>query len=149
MSNLLIDAKVRAQLRRTDPFEVPGAYAWAKRVRASEHLKDVEEFRLVRDVASVAAHVRKESEDTLGRRMRRAGISEKSVRRMLESDRDDIADQLTRVIHLVGGEANIEDLVRVLIYWGPNMRRRVAIDYFGSTDSDDQAQDTSLGKGQE
>lgn len=129
-TSLLMDSKLRAQVRRTDPYEVRGAYIWAKMAATHPLLAGVEDMRLVA-LSPLAALVREETALSLGKAMKHAGINERHVRRLLAAARGDIDEQLAKMVRLLGNKVNIADLVSTCIYWGEKTGRRVAIDYFG------------------
>ena len=139
MQSLLMDSKTRAQLRRTDPFEVPGVYAWVKKVKQGQGLAEIEDARIIGAAAPIAALVRTECTDKMGVRLHAARVSKHHVSRLLASDRDDLGAQMEKVIRLVSRQINIEDLVSNIIYWGPSVRRRIAMDYYSQNDDDSQA----------
>ena len=132
-SSLLLDGRVRAQVRRTDPYEVKGAYIWARRASSHPLLQGLDEKRLVA-LSPLAALVREEISQTLGQAMKHAGVNERHVRRLLAAERGDINEQLEKMVRLLGRKVNIADLVATSIYWGEKTARRVAIDYFGIED---------------
>lgn len=127
---LMLDSRVRAQVRRTDPYEVKGAYIWARRASGHPLLQGLDEKRLI-PLSRLAALVREEIPQTLGKAIKHAGINERHVRRLLAAGRGDINEQLEKMVRLLGRKANIADLVATSIYWGEKTARRVAIDYFG------------------
>jgi len=131
--SLLLDNRSRALIRRTDPFEVRGAYEWARKASSHPRLRDITEVRLVA-FAPLAALVREEVALPLGKAMKNASINERHVRRLLASTRDDINDQLEKIIRLLKRKADIADVVATSAYWGERMSRRVAMDYFGLDD---------------
>lgn len=140
MQSLLMDSKTRAQLRRTDPFEVPGVYAWVKKVKQGQGLTGIEDARIIGAAAPIAALVRTECSDKLGVRLHLARVSKRHVSRLLASDRDDLNSQMEKIIRLVNRQINIEDLVSNIIYWGPNVRRRIAMDYYSQENNVSQAE---------
>jgi CRISPR type I-E-associated protein CasB/Cse2 len=133
---LLLDSRTRAQLRRTDPWEVRGAYEWARRAGSLPTFADVSEARLMA-LAPLASEVRESSAQRLGVALR--GVSEHRVRRLLASDRDDIVDQLRIAVRLLDRKVNVPDLIATALYWGDARRRRVARDYFALEDEGELA----------
>jgi hypothetical protein len=77
----------------------------------------------------------------LGKALKRAKITERHVRRLLAADREDVDDQLAKVVRLLGKKANIADLVATSIFWGEKTIRNIAMDYFGT---DDEASEPEL-----
>lgn len=147
MQSLLMDGKTRSQLRRSDPFEVPGVYAWVKKVKQSQGLTAIEDERIIAVAAPIAALVRTECADTLGVRLQVAGVKARHVSRLLASDRDDLSSQMDKVVRLVNRQINIEDLVSNIIYWGPSVRRRIAIDYYSHKNDDSHTEPEALKAG--
>ena len=141
---LLFDSRARALLRRTDPFEVRQAYSWASRVASHPTFreKNISLNRLVK-FAPVAALVREDSVASLGKSLKRSNIGERHVRRLLAADRDDIDEQLARIVRLLGKKANIADLVAISVFWGEGTIRSIAMDYFGADEVDDPPAPTS------
>lgn len=139
LRTLLMDSRARALLRRIDPFEVREAYAWASRVAAHPMFKDktIDTNRFVA-LAPLVALVREETDAPLGKSLKRAGINERHVRRLLSADREDINDQLEKMLRLLKKKANIADLVAISIYWGDRTVRRIAMDYFGVDQGDSE-----------
>ncbi|MCX7170402.1 MAG: hypothetical protein NTY41_08945 [Proteobacteria bacterium] len=129
-SSLLLDSRSRALIRRTDPFEVRGAYEWARRASGHPRLHGIAETKLV-GFAPLAALVREEIDLPIGTAMKMANINERHVRRLLASTRDDIKDQLTKIIRLLKRKADIADVIATAAYWGEKTSRQVAEDYFG------------------
>lgn len=128
--SLLLDSRSRALIRRTDPSEVRGAYEWARRASGHPALRGIPETSLVA-LAQLAALVREEADLPIGKAMKKAGINERHVRRLLASTRDDIDDQLKKMIRLLKRKADVADVVATSYYWREKTRRRVAMDYFG------------------
>ena len=118
----------RAALRRgTDPWEVGGFYELLKKF--PDHNKT-----LLALSAPLLAEIRNTSQTKLGKACRRR-LTERRFRRLLQSrDRDDLVHQLRGVVRILDRSANPVELVDIIQYWGPNMRRRVAQDYFGSSE---------------
>src|SRR5438046_1195810 len=112
---LLMDARARAKLRRTDPYEVREAYEWVRRAKGRKSLAQANEGALMASTTLVA-EVRQDSHQTLGEALR--NINERRVRRLLAADREEIVDQLRKAVRLIGRSVNIEDLVATAVYWG-------------------------------
>lgn len=137
LSRLLLDGKARALLRRTDPFEVRQAYVWATQVAKYPYFngKQINPSRLIA-LAPVVALVREETEHSLGKSLRLAKVNERHVRRLLAADRDEIDEQLAKIVRLLGKKVNIADLVATSIFWGDRTIRTIAMDFFGGDDGD-------------
>ena len=86
-------------------------------------------MRLVQ-LAPLAGYVREEIEAPLGKALKNAGINERHIRRLLAASRDDINDQLRKMVRLLGGKVNVADLIATSVFWGEKTIRRVAMDYF-------------------
>ena len=125
----LMDGKTRAQLRRMDPFQVSGAWRWVSAIKKSPVLASVEDADLVRR-APLVALLRNHTEETLGQQLKAAGINERHVRRLLAADRQDIDEQLQKIVRLLKFTANPIDLVATAIYWGVTRQRQIATAYF-------------------
>lgn len=133
--DLVMDARTRAELRRTDPWEVRGAYRWVSSAKSLSALESVSEAQLMR-VTPLVALVRDDTGKPLGKALR--GVSEARVRRLLASDREDILDQLAKAVRLVNRAVGVVDLVETAVYWGEHQRRKIARDYFGQEADDGQ-----------
>jgi len=118
----------RAALRRgTDPWEVKGFY---------ELLKKYPDFnkKFLADSAPLLAEIRTTNQTKLGRACKNR-LTERRFRRLLQSrNRDDLVHQLRGVVRILNREANPDELVEIVQYWGEIMRRKIAQDYFGSSD---------------
>jgi hypothetical protein len=128
---IILDQKSRAQLRRYEPEEVPGAHVWAKAVQ--KEFPGIPYPRLLA-VTPVISNIRDKSSEPLGKLLKRAGVTERRVRRLLASDREDIAAQLTRVIRQIGGMADPLNIARIQLFWGDREARQIAMDYFSIDD---------------
>ena len=142
---LVLDRKSRALLRRLDPWEVRGAYEWARRMKTLPELAQVSEEQIIA-LAPLASEVRESTPCSLGTALRRGSkagasarpVSEARVRRLLASEREDIVEQLAKVVRLVGRSVNMADLIATAVFWGEHRKRRVAREYFGDTSDDQQ-----------
>jgi CRISPR type I-E-associated protein CasB/Cse2 len=134
---LVMDAKTRALLRRTDPWEVRGAYDWVRRAKTRANLSTVEDSRLM-TLTPMVAEVREDLGEPLGKSLRRAGVSELRVRRLLASESGpDVMEQLTKMIRVLRRSVGIVDLIETAVFWGDRRRRQLARDYFGQADGDE------------
>jgi CRISPR type I-E-associated protein CasB/Cse2 len=131
---LLMNARTRAKLRRTDPYEVREAYEWVRLAKGRKSLAQANESALMASTPLVA-EVRQDSKQTLGEALR--GVNERRVRRLLAADREEILDQLRKAVRLIGRSVNIEDLVATAVYWGEQRRRSLAREYFKQGDAED------------
>lgn len=129
--SLLFDGAARAALLRKDPFEVREVYEWADRVIALPALRELDDIRnRVIRLAPVIALIREDSGNRLAKDLADAKVSENRVRRFLESDRDDIDEQIKRMIRVMKGRAGVVSVLLTSLVWGEKMRRNVAQDYF-------------------
>ncbi len=129
--SLLFDGAARAALLRKDPFEVREVYEWADRVIALPALRELDDIRnKVIRLAPVVALIREDSGNRFAKDLADAKVSENRVRRFLESDRDDIDEQIKRMIRVMKGRAGVVSVLLTSLVWGETMRRRVAQDYF-------------------
>lgn len=133
-NGLLMDTRTRAQLKRTDPWEVRGAYEWVRRVKSRPAFAGINEAVLM-GLAPVIAEVRAERSGSFGKALRGAA-SEIRMRRFLACDRDELNEQLGRMIRLLKREVPIEDIVATAVFWGDARRRQLAQDYFALDDDD-------------
>lgn len=129
--SLLFEGAARAALLRKDPFEVREVYEWADRVIALPALRELDDIRnRVIRLAPVIALIREDSGNRLAKDLADAKVSENRVRRLLESDRDDIDEQIKRMIRVMKGRAGVVSVLLTSLVWGEKMRRNVAQDYF-------------------
>lgn len=134
--SLLLDDKTRAQLKRTEPWEVRGAYQWAEIASQNPALQSARKEQLMQVVPLVALIV-EETNSKLGESLRNAKVSEARVRRLLASDRDDIQDQLRTILRILKRKANIADLAATAIFWGDHQRRKIAAEYFSTSETNE------------
>lgn len=136
------DRGARAQLKRcADPTEVFFCPAFHKLLHtlhaAGWHNRDTASV-----IAGVLAHVK---ENESGARFtaqmatgkgggdKAAVVSELRFRRLLKcKTRDELYLPLIRVIRLMGAQVkvNVADLAESILYWGPNVQRKWACDYY-------------------
>ncbi|NDD12085.1 MAG: hypothetical protein EB072_05405 [Betaproteobacteria bacterium] len=125
--SLVMDSKTRAELSRTDPWEVRGAYVWVEKAKAHPSLSTVADAQLMA-VTPLIAQIREDSGKPLGVALRT--VSEARVRRILASDRQDIQDQLSKAVRLLRRSVGVIDLTETAIFWGERRRRQLAMEYF-------------------
>lgn len=87
-------------------------------------------------VLGLLAHVRHANpEQSLALQM--AGnppvISELRFRRLLQRDRADLYLAMIRALRMLGNKANLHDLAASIYFWGDDVKRRWAFDYFPNT----------------
>jgi CRISPR type I-E-associated protein CasB/Cse2 len=114
----------RAALRRgVDPWEVRGFY------NLLQQSPDTPDWAVAL-AAPILADIKQTTDRRIGQ-LARGVLSEKRIRRLLNSERDDLVVQIRRLVKMADGKANPDDIVNTLRYWGENARRRIARDYFG------------------
>ena len=59
-------------------------------------------------------------------------VSQMRFRRLLQRSQEEFYPAMIRVIRLLRGEANIHSLAEATYFWGDDMRKRWAYDYYGS-----------------
>lgn len=59
-------------------------------------------------------------------------VSELRFRRLLQRPREEFYQAMIRTLRLLRGEANIHSLAESIYYWGDEVRKRWAYDYFGN-----------------
>lgn len=140
-TSLLFEGAARKALQKKDPFEVREVYAWADRVIARPALRKLDDIRnRVIRLAPVIALIQEDSGNKLGKDLADSKVSKKRVARFLESDRDDIDEQIKRMIRVMKGRAGVESVLLTSLLWGENMRRKVAQDYFDRPSKDQGAE---------
>ena len=88
-------------------------------------------------ILGLLAHV-KEASNASSMAFQMAGkpkpeLSELRFRRLIQRDRDQLYLAMIRVIRKLGNTANIYDLANSIYYWGDDVKRRWAFDYFPNT----------------
>lgn len=87
-------------------------------------------------VAAVLAHVRQDMSIGVARACGPTGDSDDGklkynrFRRLLQTQDDDLIDQMRRLVHLLGEQANVADLARSILFWGDGERKRWALAYY-------------------
>jgi len=139
------DRSARAQLRRcADPTEVFFCPAFHKLLHTL-HAEGMHNRDTVAVIAGVLSHV-EDKRELIANRNKRFGEqmasgkdgSDKSAvvsglrfRRLLKcKTRDELYLPLIRVIRLMGGQVNVAELSEDIFYWGPNVQRKWACDYW-------------------
>jgi len=87
-------------------------------------------------ILGLLAHVRQHNpEQSLAIQM--AGnppvVSELRFRRLIQRDRADLYISMIRILRMLGNKANLNDLATSVYYWGDDVKRRWAFDYFPNT----------------
>ncbi|HEB87800.1 MAG TPA: type I-E CRISPR-associated protein Cse2/CasB [Gammaproteobacteria bacterium] len=57
-------------------------------------------------------------------------VSELRFRRLLQRDRTELYTALVRVLRMLKGKADIHDLAHAVFYWGNEIKKKWAYDYF-------------------
>lgn len=141
----------RAQLRRCnsaiDALHIPETLWLVRRLGGNERNCD-----RIAVLAVILAHLKPEGlrvHKTLARSLGRVSFDEKTesavlsesrFRRLLQSEDDsELLDQFSRAVKMLKGEANPEDIARVILGWGDFTRKRMIFDYYavflGNVDS--------------
>jgi CRISPR system Cascade subunit CasB len=149
------DPGVRARLRRchsaTDALSIRPAIILARQCGAPSRLVPANEWKLVRglNLARVLAHVT--NDDRARFPMQAAGwksfpsdrkaeaaaerplLSELRFRRLIDADSGE--EQVTafvRLVHLLDGTVNIEELARAFLFWNDYTKKRWTFDYYAA-----------------
>ena len=126
---------LRAELRRarsiTEVVMIP-PFHFTGRKFAKFFPQRVDKLRLAM-ILGLLAHVKQPTTLKLAKQMAtgdRPRVSELRFKRLLRYERDDLYQPLVRVIQLLDGQVNIGDLAKLCFYWGDNIRRELAFDYY-------------------
>jgi len=91
----------------------------------------------VATLALVLAHVRASTAQPIAKAIGRRSIDDKDAlvsegrfRRLLQSDDDELADAMRRIVRFSKGQANVRDLSASVLYWGDGVRKRWIFDYY-------------------
>ena len=60
-------------------------------------------------------------------------VSELRFRRLIQRNRADLYVSMIRILRMLGNKANLYDLADSVYYWGDDVKRRWAFDYFPNT----------------
>ncbi len=60
-------------------------------------------------------------------------VSELRFRRLLQREHDDLYGAMIRILKMLDHTANLPDLMASVFYWGDEVRKRWAFDYFPNT----------------
>lgn len=125
----------RAELRRArgviEVVMIPDFYSAGRRF-AKFFPKQPDKLRLAM-ILGLLAHVEQRSSVELARQMAtgdRPPVSELRFKRLLRCERDELYQPLVRVIRLLDRQINIGNLARLCFYWGDNIRRELAFNYY-------------------
>jgi CRISPR system Cascade subunit CasB len=142
------DRASRSRLRRASPTEAMAEEATHDLFHRIYGAGRERAFRLPRvaSLAGVLAHVREDDRRSLGRaagRPRREespAISHSRVKRLLDArEEEEIVTGMRRLVGMLGGQANIRDLARLILeIENDRVRRRFLFDYFDVPTAEDQ-----------
>lgn len=147
----------RAALRRAaDPAAAVTLPAALRLLRALEEHDEVgigrSEHLAVAAVAALGARIdNHDGRGSLALQMARSRegldrprVSAGRFRRLLESDElDDRFSQLSRIVRLLDGTANLLDLADAACSWGPRLCRRWAYDYYAIADRERSTEEST------
>lgn len=120
----------RAELRRAhSPLELAVAHGFHD---LRHRLPDANPQQ-VGQIARVLAFVDSHDEKPFARALSHA-MSKERLRRLVESDREQLTPQLIGAIRLLRGKANVVDLAEIIYWWGDRRAQQLAYDYFGATE---------------
>jgi len=60
-------------------------------------------------------------------------VSELRFRRLIQRDREELYISMIRVLRLLGNKANLHDVANSVYYWGDEVKKSWAFDYFPNT----------------
>jgi len=94
-------------------------------------------------LAAVLAHVRENDSVSLARAAgpqevmgeqvkddRAAKLKYGRFKRLLQSDDDELLEQMRRLVHLLGQKASVADLAVSILFWGDRTRKRWVYEYY-------------------
>ena len=121
---ILLPAFQRACLRFKPYFQ--HEENWEERLAAIlgllSHIRQLGEKKLALDMAS--PNILKNEPPV---------VSELRFRRLIQRDRADLYVSMIRVLRMLDNKANLHDLAYSVYFWGDNVKRRWAFDYFPNT----------------
>ena len=95
-------------------------------------------------LAAVLAHVREDDTRPIARAAgrdapngeqmaddRTAKLKYGRFKRLMQSDDDELLDQMRRLVHLLGQKGNVADLTSSILFWGDRIQKRWVFDYYG------------------
>ena len=65
----------------------------------------------------------------------KAIMSEGRLRRLLQTQGDELMEPMRRVVRMTKGKANVSDLSHTILYWSEGMKKRWMFEYYGAGDS--------------
>ena len=94
-------------------------------------------------LAAVLAHVREDDSRAIGRALgpqslagdtatnnESALLKEGRLRRLLQTENDELLDQFRRMVQLMGPKVNIANLASLILYWGDKAKKDLIFDYY-------------------
>ncbi|MES9856065.1 MAG: type I-E CRISPR-associated protein Cse2/CasB [Sedimenticola sp.] len=125
---------IRAELRRCGTPDAVIFHPAFQRLCQRLKPEPQEQQQLAR-VVGLLAHVRHTTTQKLAYQM--AGsppiVSELRFRRLLQRDPNDLYGAMIRILRMLDHKANLQDLISSIFYWGDNVRKAWAFDYFPNT----------------
>ena len=123
----------RAELRRAHrPLELAVAHGFHD-LRSA--LPEVD-LQRVGQIARVLSFVDSHQNSSFPKALKSV-MSEARLRRLVESDRDQLTQHLINAIKLLKGKANVVDVAEIIYWWGDRRAQQLAYDYFGSSEGAD------------
>ena len=136
----------RAELRRCHgPMEVAFSPAFHGLLKSLEKASPSMNKEALVVIVGVLSHVKEnDPSKSLAQQMATPGssgnnpcVSGLRFRRLLEIKfREQLYEPLIRIVSLLNGRANIADLADSIYYWGGNVRKRWAYDYYAQAPSE-------------
>ncbi|PID44744.1 MAG: type I-E CRISPR-associated protein Cse2/CasB [Proteobacteria bacterium] len=118
---MLLPTFHRACVRFAPFFQYEGDDYWQSRLAA---------------ILGLLAHIRQDNPNQ-GLAVQMAGsppeVSELRFRRLIQRDRADLYVSLIRILRMLGNKADLHDLANSVYYWGEQVKRDWAFDYFPNT----------------
>ena len=126
---------LRAELRRarsvTEVVMLP-AFHFAGRQFVKFFSQRSDKIRLAM-IIGLLSHVKQATSVKLARQMAtgdRPRVSELRFKRLLRYERDELYQPLVQVIRLLDRQVNIGEFAELCFYWGDNVRRDLAFNYY-------------------
>ena len=125
----------RAELRRANNITevvIQQSFYFARRKFAKFFVQRSEQLRLAM-ILGLLAHVKQPTRVKLAKQMAtgdRPRVSELRFKRLLRCERDELYQPLMRIIRLLDGQVNIGNLAELCFYWGDNIRKELAFNYY-------------------
>jgi|GEM_PF-6701638 len=134
----VIERSARSRIKRNNPYDIKAAYVWAQQISENINSPEIEPYRIVA-LAPLISGVQHHTELSIGVALKKARISERYVKRLLEADCESVIFKLQKIIKLLDGTINILELVQTVLYWNDLQATRLAASYFGIDDEVEQS----------